>query len=226
MTFSRMEAAMEDAFIEWVNMFPCKSHPIDTIVELADAVILSEILTDIDSKWFKKVTQPEEQPDGWVQRLNNHKLIHKLITRYMEDVLGQDPELLPVIDLTAIAKDAELHQLLLMCQLIIAIAVQSDNNHRYIEMIQSLSQKSQHALMVSIEEVMSHLNGDDQTRFSQLSSTSGTTASRRSVDPRTTMDADRLATEKKQLELAHVQLAQEFEELHDRFVKTMERVEN
>lgn len=57
------------------------------------------------------------------------------------------------MDLNAIAKDADLHQILIMCQLVIAIAVQSDNNRMYIEMIQSLSQISQHALMVSIEEV-------------------------------------------------------------------------
>ena len=79
--------------------------------------------------------------------------MHKLITRYFDEVLGQDPELLPSINLAGIAKDADLHELLLLCQLIIAIAVQSDNNRTYIEMIQSLSQKSQHALMLSIEEV-------------------------------------------------------------------------
>jgi hypothetical protein len=88
-----------------------------------------------------------------VVRFNNQKKLHKLITRYFEDIVGQDPELLPTVNLTAIAKDADLHELLLMCQLVIAIAVQSDNNKTYIEMIQSLTQKSQHALMVSIEEV-------------------------------------------------------------------------
>lgn len=90
---------------------------------------------------------------SWVMRLNNQKRIHKLITRYFDEVLGQDPELLPSIDLAAIAKHANPSELLRMCQFIVAIAVQCDNNRVYIDMIQSLSQKSQHALMLSIEEV-------------------------------------------------------------------------
>ena len=90
---------------------------------------------------------------SWVMRLNNQKRIHKLITRYFDEVLGQDPELLPSIDLAAIAKHANPLELLRMCQFIVAIAVQCDNNRVYIDMIQSLTQKSQHALMLSIEEV-------------------------------------------------------------------------
>lgn len=88
---------------------------------------------------------------------------------------------MPSINLTAIAKDADLHELLIMCQLIVAIAVQCDNNRVYIDMIQSLSQKSQHALMLSIEEVMNHFNNDVDSvnpRNSQVSGTSGTTTSR------------------------------------------------
>lgn len=101
------------------------------------------------------VTDDRDESGTWVSRLNNQKKIHRLITRYFDEVLGQDPEHLPSIDLNAIAKEAKHYDLLLMCQLIVAIAVQSDNNRAYIDMIQSLSQKSQHSLMLSIEEVSS-----------------------------------------------------------------------
>lgn len=67
--------------------------------------------------------------------------------------MGQDIECIPVVNLNAIAKDADAKDLLRLCQLVVAVAVQSENNNMYIEMIQSLTQKSQHALMVSIEEV-------------------------------------------------------------------------
>jgi methylglyoxal synthase len=67
--------------------------------------------------------------------------------------MGQDIECIPVVNLNAIAKDADAKDLLRLCQLVVALAVQSENNNMYIEMIQSLTQKSQHALMVSIEEV-------------------------------------------------------------------------
>lgn len=86
-------------------------------------------------------------------RFNNLKKLHKLIVRYYEEILGQDIESIPSVNLNAIAKDADTKDLLRLCQLVVALAVQSDNNNMYIEMIQSLTQKSQHALMVSIEEV-------------------------------------------------------------------------
>jgi hypothetical protein len=86
-------------------------------------------------------------------RFNNLKKLHKLVIRYYEEIMGQDIECIPVVNLNAIAKDADAKDLLRLCQLVVALAVQSENNNMYIEMIQSLTQKSQHALMVSIEEV-------------------------------------------------------------------------
>ncbi|KAI9317578.1 HOOK protein-domain-containing protein [Dichotomocladium elegans] len=243
MTFSRMEAALEDAFIEWINTFDGKSCPIDTIVELIDGVILSEVLIDIDPKWFKQLSKSSAEANAvkrnsinsngsdsnnggdsaWVMRLNNQKKIHKLITRYFEEVLGQDPELLPAIDLNAIAKGANHHDLLLMCQLVVAIAVQSDNNRMYIDMIQSLSQKSQHALMLSIEEVMNNFNGDiDNHRNSQLSGNSGSTSQRSffldgDMPYRYQIEFDRIISDKKLIENTHNQLMEDYEELRDRF---------
>ncbi|KAI8055551.1 uncharacterized protein B0P05DRAFT_581700 [Gilbertella persicaria] len=220
MTFSKMEAAMEDAFVEWINTFECKSYPIDTVVELADGVVLSDILSDIDAKWFKPI-KPTETATNWVVRFNNQKKLHKLITRYFEDIVGQDPELLPSVNLTAIAKDADLHELLLMCQLVMAIAVQSDNNKRYIEMIQSLTQKSQHALMVSIEEVMHHFNTEQDyasNRMSYLSGHSSTKSFQLEDMPyRYQLEFEKILLEKKQFETSHSQLLGEYDALRERF---------
>jgi hypothetical protein len=149
-----------------------------------------------------------------------------LITRYFEDIVGQDPELLPTVNLTAIAKDADLHELLLMCQLVIAIAVQSDNNKTYIEMIQSLTQKSQHALMVSIEEVMNHFNTEpdyaSNKRLSYVSGNSGGSGTKNfqldDMPYRYQLEFEKILLEKKQFETSHSQLLGEFDELRERFV--------
>lgn len=179
-----------------------------------------------DSKWFKQITSTESG-GNWVVRFNNQKKLHKLITRYFEDVVGQDPELLPSVNLTSIAKDADLHELLLMCQLVIAIAVQSDNNKMYIEMIQSLTQKSQHALMVSIEEVMNHFNTEPDyaanPRLSYLSGGSAgsimTSSKLEDMPYRYQLEFEKILLEKKQFESSHSQLLNEFDGLRDRFVK-------
>jgi hypothetical protein len=187
------------------------------------------ILFFSDSKWFKQITS-SESGGNWVVRFNNQKKLHKLITRYFEDVVGQDPELLPTVNLTAIAKDADLHELLLMCQLVIAIAVQSDNNKTYIEMIQSLTQKSQHALMVSIEEVMNHFNtepdyaSNTNPRLSYLSGGSGgsvivTSTKLEDMPYRYQLEFEKILLEKKQFENSHSQLLGEYDELRERFVR-------
>jgi hypothetical protein len=90
-----------------------------------------------------------------VLKFNNLKKLNILVTRYYEEVLGQQEfsEKIPSINLTAIAKDADVDEILKLCQLVIVIAVLNDNNSIYIEKMQSLSQSSQHALMVCIEQV-------------------------------------------------------------------------
>ncbi|KAI8333447.1 hypothetical protein BC941DRAFT_358060 [Chlamydoabsidia padenii] len=216
-TFSRMETAMEDAFVGWFNTFECKSHPIDTITELSDGIMLSDVLTDVDGKWFKQI--PNDTHLTWVQRLHNQALIYKLIRHYFEQVLGQDPGLLPTVNLEAIAKNADLHELLVMCQLVIAIAVQSDNNRMYIEMIQNLPQKNQQVLMVSIEKVMRHFDGDDMNpQFSQIN---GLTASRNfytDSDLLLASQFENVLTVRKQLKQSHIQLLVTYNDLRTRFV--------
>lgn len=171
-----------------------------------------------DSKWFKQLTATEST-ENWVVRFNNQKKLYKAITRYFEEVVGQDPQYLPTINLTAIAKDADLHELLLMCQLVIAIAVQSDNNKAYIEMIQSLTQKNQHALMVSIEEVMNRFNTESlEPRLSFVSGQSSGTPLE-DMPYRYQLEFEKLILEKKQFEVAHHQLVGEYEELRERFVR-------
>ncbi|KAI9315235.1 hypothetical protein BX666DRAFT_1861342 [Dichotomocladium elegans] len=229
MTFSRMENALEDAFVEWINTFDGKSSTIDTIVELADGTVLSEILIDISSS--SSSSSGNNSDSSWVVRLNNQKRIHKLITRYFDEVLGQDPELLPVVDLTAIAKEAKHHELLRMCQLVVAIAVQSDNNRVYIDMIQSLSQKSQHALMLSIEEASRKQKmTDSKKNATHLVFSQGKSGNDRilrtflfpcsDMPYRYQIEFDRLIAEKKYAEATHTQLLIEYDHLRDKFVCT------
>lgn len=109
-----------------------------------------------------------------------------------------------------------------MCQLVIAIAVQSDNNKTYIEMIQSLTQKSQHALMVSIEEVMNHFNTEPDyaanPRLSYLSASTTSSTKLEDMPYRYQLEFEKILLEKKQFEHSHSQLLTEYDELRERFV--------
>ncbi|KAJ3115511.1 E3 ubiquitin-protein ligase [Phlyctochytrium bullatum] len=109
-----------------------------------------------DSQWFK-FGRSIDTGDNWVLKFNNLKKLYKLLTSFYEEVLGQNTSYLDVPNLTAIAKDANKGELVKLTQLILALAVQCENNQKYILQIQSLEEGSQHALMVAIEQVMSRL---------------------------------------------------------------------
>ena len=91
--------------------------------------------------------------DNWVHKYNNLKKLHKLVTRYLEEKQGQSLAKLDPPNLNMIAKDGDFIEVLKLCELVIAVAVQCDRNQYYIQKIQSLPEISQHALMISLEQV-------------------------------------------------------------------------
>ncbi|KAM3583801.1 hypothetical protein VKS41_003772 [Umbelopsis sp. WA50703] len=149
-------------------------------------------------------------------RFNNLKKLHKLVIRYYEEIMGQDIECIPVVNLNAIAKDADAKDLLRLCQLVVALAVQSENNNMYIEMIQSLTQKSQHALMVSIEEIMSQINDVDGRAAGESGEfESGFSSPNGSLQYQA--EFEKLLGERKTLEKSHKHLVEKYDDLRSRY---------
>lgn len=75
------------------------------------------------------------------------------MTQYFADVLQKPTSSLDVPDLQAIAKDSNIHAIVVMCRLTIAIGVHCESNKEFIEKIQELDQEDQHCLMRAIEQV-------------------------------------------------------------------------
>ncbi|KAF9153147.1 hypothetical protein BGX21_001686, partial [Mortierella sp. AD011] len=96
--------------------------------------------------------------DNWVHKYNNLKKLHKLVTRYLEEKLGQSLVKLDPPNLNAIAKDGDSIEVLKLCELVIAVAVQCDRNQFYIQRIQTLPHSVQRALMHSLELIIEALN--------------------------------------------------------------------
>ncbi|KAG0360150.1 hypothetical protein BG005_011381 [Podila minutissima] len=148
---------LSNAFEEWVNTFEGISRQCQHISDLSDGIVLFEVAADIDPKWFKLI-RSAEMGDNWVHKYNNLKKLHKLVTRYIEEKLGQSLSELDPPNLNAIAKVGDTIEVLKLCELVIAIAVQCERNQHYIHKIQSLPHTSQHALMLSLEQIMAALN--------------------------------------------------------------------
>ncbi|KAF9437139.1 hypothetical protein BGZ76_001849 [Entomortierella beljakovae] len=150
-------ATLANAFEQWVNTFDGISRKIRHLSDLSDGIILFEVAADIDPKWFKLI-RSADMGDNWVHKYNNLKKLHKLVTRYLEEKLGQSLVKLDPPNLNAIAKDGDSIELLKLCELVIAVAVQCDRNQLYIQRIQTLPHNIQRALMHSLELIIEALN--------------------------------------------------------------------
>ena len=87
-----------------------------------------------------------------MDRLGHLKRVYRLLMQYFNEILQQPTDRLDVPDLQSIAKDYNEQDILTMCKLIIAAAVQSDHKKEFIERIQKLSEDDQGQLMKAIEQ--------------------------------------------------------------------------
>ncbi|KAI8147128.1 hypothetical protein BJV82DRAFT_508988 [Fennellomyces sp. T-0311] len=201
--------AEADAYVEWINSFEHISHPCRHITDLTDGIILFEVLADIDPKWFKLI-RSADVGDNWVLKINNLKKLHKLVSRYYEEVLDRNSENLPPVNLGAISKDADVRETIKLCQLIICVAVMCNKNQIYIGKIQSLSQSAQHALMHSIEHAMLAISGDP------VDHDTGSSAPPQPASA--SAEFSRIIEEHQELQNQHRQLIEEHAQLRYRYV--------
>ncbi|KAI7877130.1 hypothetical protein K492DRAFT_17258 [Lichtheimia hyalospora FSU 10163] len=203
----------EAAFIEWINSFDNISHKCRHISDLSNGIILFEVLADIDPKWFKLI-RSADVGENWVLKINNLKKLHKLVSRYYEEVLGRSSAMLPSINLNAIAKDADVGETIKLCQLIICIAVVCNKNQVYISKIQSLPEQYQGALMLSIEQVMHSAGMAREPSASGQSHQMGY-----NDDPilHNSIELNRIMEEKTYLENQHKQLIEKHGQLQNRY---------
>ncbi|KAI8377720.1 uncharacterized protein BYT42DRAFT_496697, partial [Radiomyces spectabilis] len=179
------------------------------ITDLSNGIILFEALADIDPKWFKLI-RSADVGDNWVLKINNLKKLYKLVSRYYEEVLGQDFANMPAVNLNIIAKDADIRETNKLCQLVLFIAVQCHNNQIYIGRIQSLSQRSQQALMVIIDEV--------RQKKGPLSPINAHIYEHRMADDaQVHHDISKAVYDKEELEASHKQLIEEHAQLRFRY---------
>ncbi|KAJ3355007.1 hypothetical protein HDU83_004178 [Entophlyctis luteolus] len=149
--------SLDLAFVDWARTFDLSRAP-SGINDFCDGALFNELLTEIDPVWFKR-SRNLETGDNWVLRFNGLKKTYKLITSYYEEVLGQPyVRTLNAPNLTAIARDDDSAEALVLATLIIALAVQCENNQTFISRIQTLGQEQQHALMLAIEQTITQLN--------------------------------------------------------------------
>ncbi|KAF5391835.1 hypothetical protein D9757_001675 [Collybiopsis confluens] len=162
-----------DAFFNFFATFDL-TDPVSSLADLSDGQALSEILSVVDSDYFRQSTRPHAQvSDNWVLRFSALKRLYRLMAQYFTDVLHKPTSGLDVPNLQAMAKDSDDTATLIMCRLTIVIGVQCQKNKEFIDKIQGLSQTDQQSLMRVIEQIINRINREE-TSSSMLSEASMT----------------------------------------------------
>lgn len=155
------------------------SRTIENPDDLCDGVAFFEILSTIDSSYFRN-PHGGEVKDNWILKTATLKRLFKLVTQYYIEILHQSPSALDIPDLDALARDGSKQDLYKLGSLVIGIAVRSEQANEHISAIQSLSIEDQQQLMYTIEQVMGALqpiendtedegeNDDDQSNNHKL----------------------------------------------------------
>ncbi|KAG0228858.1 hypothetical protein BGW41_003253 [Actinomortierella wolfii] len=184
-------------------------------MDLSDGIILFEVAADVDAKWFKSI-RSADMGDNWVHKYNNLKKLYKLVTRYIEERLGQTVASLEPPNLNAIAKDGDIVETLKLCALLIAVTVQCERNTIYIQRIQTLPQETQAALMFSLEQTIEALNNGVQMPDSDVEDTV--------VDQE--LVQLQLQSERDELERNHQALINEFNNLKGKYEESQIQCED
>ncbi|KAJ3795957.1 hypothetical protein GGU11DRAFT_193735 [Lentinula aff. detonsa] len=160
-----------DAFLNFFAAFDLTT-PVATLSDLSDGQALFEVLSLVDSDYFRQTTRLNAQnSDNWVLRFSSLKRLYRLMTQYFSNVLQKPTSGLDVPDLQAMARNADDTATLVMCRLTIAIGVQCEKNKEFIDKIQGLSQVDQHHLMKVIEEIMSRVFRSNSSDITEASMT-------------------------------------------------------
>ncbi|TPX50257.1 hypothetical protein SeMB42_g01393 [Synchytrium endobioticum] len=152
------EMSAEAAIVAWVNTFEAVGRKASSIQDLCDSVAFSELLSEIDPLHFQAI-RPVETRHDLPPNLSALRRLHRSIIAYYDTVLQQPSSALQVPNLTFIARDQDTTELIKLATIILALVVQSENNQKYIQKMQSLDNVSQQHLMMLIQQVMDRLQG-------------------------------------------------------------------
>ncbi|KAI9137506.1 hook-related protein family [Paraphysoderma sedebokerense] len=197
-------SSLLNVVLNWINALSILSRPCTAPEDLSDGIMLFEILADVDSSYFRLVSTVE-RGDNWVFRFNNLKKMYKLVISYYEDVLHSRVSEMDTPNLSSIAKDSDLNEILKLASLILLLSVQCPKKEKFISAIQTLDEFSQQQIMLIISQMMQRLSGS-------ASPTDMDDASHRAAE---------VQAEKEELEKAHRELIEEYQNLrheHDTLV--------
>jgi len=146
---------IERSLIAWCSSFNTTTA-IDNLADLADGIIVNEILNQIEPDYFPLKSINQNAKENWALGLHNLKKIFANLQDYFQDksgvMLGAE-----MLDLTKIARHRETQEILNLLELVIGVVVECTKKEYYIGQILKLPESVQGQLMPIIESFLNKI---------------------------------------------------------------------
>ncbi|XP_033340119.1 hook microtubule tethering protein [Megalopta genalis] len=147
--------------IKWLDTFDIQA-PHSTAEDISDGVALADVLAQIAPEWFTAVWRVKIKSDvssNWRLKVSNLKKIIEAVIEYYIECLNQQLSGYVKPDATRIGEHCDKHELHRLLQLILGCAVNCNQKQQYITRIMGMEETVQQAIMQSIQELESNMNG-------------------------------------------------------------------
>lgn len=147
--------------IKWLGTFDLQA-PHSSAEDISDGVALAEALAQIAPEWFTAVWKAKIKTDvgaNWRLRVSNMKKIVEAVMEYYMECLNQPLSGYVKPDAIKIGEHYDSDELRHLLQLILGCAVNCDQKQQYITKIMGMEETVQQAIMQSIQELESSVQG-------------------------------------------------------------------
>lgn len=129
--------AAQAALLKWVNTFPIE-QPADSIGDLADGIILSQMLHDLDTTYDTSELDKNLGSSKWLTQKRNLQSVYKGLFKYMRREAPECVPLAKVADFRAIAENPDAAGLSQLVAVFLATAVMNSNEDVRLRAINKL----------------------------------------------------------------------------------------
>jgi len=159
------DEARNAALVEFVGIFEDVSSAPTTLSDLSDGVALFEALSEIAPDYFDPTTVTRDLGDNWALKSSNLRKLLRNLEVYYHSELDKTSDLFSSLDVSAIAKEADVHGIVSLVELVAAAAVQCEKRGEIVPRIMTMSASGQVEMKAVIEDSMGQLQdrqgGDD-----------------------------------------------------------------
>lgn len=129
--------AAQAALLKWVNTFPIE-QPAESIGDLADGIILSQMLHDLDTTYDTSELDKNVGSSKWLTQKRNLQSVYKGLFKYMRREAPECVPLAKVADFRAIAENPDAAGLSQLVAVFLATAVMNSNEDVRLRAINKL----------------------------------------------------------------------------------------